>query len=322
MNFTTLSNGTSEGYCLVKSIEKKVNVKGVPYLDLVLCDKTGEINAKLWDYKEFIHGEYSVGELIKIRGTVTQYNGADQLRIDKIRAVAESDAVDINDFVPSAEYPGRLMLDNIYSYIDSISDIQIKTLTKALIRDCEEKLLFWPAAYKLHHAMRGGLLYHTLSILRLADSVCNIYPSVDRDLLVAGAVLHDICKIDEFDISPAGIVTNYSVRGELLGHLVMGGMKIQQKAKQLGIEGECVTLLEHMVISHHGTPEFGAAVRPMFLEAEILSQLDTLDATVFEIADALSETEKGGFSPRQWALDNRKLYNHGRRNISPKANLD
>lgn len=322
MNFTTLSNGTSEGYCLVKSIEKKVNVKGVPYLDLVLCDKTGEINAKLWDYKEFIHGEYSVGELIKIRGTVTQYNGADQLRIDKIRAVAESDAVDINDFVPSAEYPGRLMLDNIYSYIDSISDIQIKTLTKALIKDCEEKLLFWPAAYKLHHAMRGGLLYHTLSILRLADSVCNIYPSVDRDLLVAGAVLHDICKIDEFDISPAGIVTNYSVRGELLGHLVMGGMKIQQKAKQLGIEGECVTLLEHMVISHHGTPEFGAAVRPMFLEAEILSQLDTLDATVFEIADALSETEKGGFSPRQWALDNRKLYNHGRRNISPKANLD
>lgn len=322
MNFTTLSNGTSEGYCLVKSIEKKVNVKGVPYLDLVLCDKTGEINAKLWDYKEFIHGEYSVGELIKIRGTVTQYNGADQLRIDKIRAVAESDAVDINDFVPSAEYPGRLMLDNIYSYIDSISDIQIKTLTKALIRDCEEKLLFWPAAYKLHHAMRGGLLYHTLSILRLADSVCNIYPSVDRDLLVAGAVLHDICKIDEFDISPAGIVTNYSVRGELLGHLVMGGMKIQQKAKQLGIDGECVTLLEHMVISHHGTPEFGAAVRPMFLEAEILSQLDTLDATVFEIADALSETEKGGFSPRQWALDNRKLYNHGRRNISPKANLD
>ena len=322
MNFTTLSKGTSEGYCLVKSIEKKVNVKGVPYLDLVLCDKTGEINAKLWDYKEFIHGEYSVGELIKIRGTVTQYNGADQLRIDKIRAVAESDAVDINDFVPSAEYPGRLMLDNIYSYIDSISDIQIKTLTKALIKDCEEKLLFWPAAYKLHHAMRGGLLYHTLSILRLADSVCNIYPSVDRDLLVAGAVLHDICKIDEFDISPAGIVTNYSVRGELLGHLVMGGMKIQQKAKQLGIEGECVTLLEHMVISHHGTPEFGAAVRPMFLEAEILSQLDTLDATVFEIADALSETEKGGFSPRQWALDNRKLYNHGRRNISPKANLD
>ena len=322
MNFTTLSNGTSEGYCLVKSIEKKVNVKGVPYLDLVLCDKTGEINAKLWDYKEFIHGEYSVGELIKIRGTVTQYNGADQLRIDKIRAVAESDAVDINDFVPSAEYPGKLMLDNIYSYIDSITDIQIKTLTKALIRDCEEKLLFWPAAYKLHHAMRGGLLYHTLSILRLADSVCNIYPSVDRDLLVAGAVLHDICKIDEFDISPAGIVTNYSVRGELLGHLVMGGMKIQQKAKQLGIEGECVTLLEHMVISHHGTPEFGAAVRPMFLEAEILSQLDTLDATVFEIADALSETEKGGFSPRQWALDNRKLYNHGRKNVSPKANLD
>ena len=322
MNFTTLSNGTSEGYCIIKSLEKKMNVKGVPYLDLVLCDKTGEINAKLWDYKEFIHGEYSAGELIKIRGTITQYNGADQLRIDKIRAVAESDNIDIGDFVPSAEYLGKLMLDKIYSYIESITDTQIKTLTTALIKDCEDKLVFWPAAYKLHHAMRGGLLYHTLSILRLADSVCGIYPSVDRDLLVAGAVLHDICKIDEFDISPAGIVTNYSVKGELLGHLVMGSMKIQQKAEELGIDDECVTLLEHMVISHHGTPEFGAAVRPMFLEAELLSQLDTLDATVFEIADTLTEVEKGGFSPRQWALDNRKLYNHGRKNIAPKAKLD
>lgn len=322
MNFKNLPNGASEGYCLVKSVEKKVNVKGVPYLDLILCDKSGEINAKLWDYKELIHGEYAVGELVKIRGTVTQFNGTDQLRIDKIRAVAETDDVDINDFVPSAEYSGRMMLDKIYSYIESIVNPPIRTLTQALIKDSEEKLLFWPAAYKLHHAMRGGLLYHTLSILRLADSVCKIYPSVDRDLLVAGAVLHDICKIDEFDISPVGIVTNYSVKGELLGHLVMGSMKIQQKANELGIDDECVTLLEHMVISHHGTPEFGAAVRPMFLEAELLSQLDTLDATVFEISDTLSEVEKGGFSSRQWALDNRKLYNHGRKPIFPKAKLD
>lgn len=322
MNFKNLPNGASEGYCLVKSVEKKVNVKGVPYLDLILCDKSGEINAKLWDYKELIHGEYAVGELVKIRGTVTQFNGTDQLRIDKIRAVAETDDVDINDFVPSAEYSGRMMLDKIYSYIESIVNPPIRTLTQALIKDSEEKLLFWPAAYKLHHAMRGGLLYHTLSILRLADSVCKIYPSVDRDLLVAGAVLHDICKIDEFDVSSAGIVTNYSVKGELLGHLVMGSMKIQQKASELGIDDECVTLLEHMVISHHGTPEFGAAVRPMFLEAELLSQLDTLDATVFEISDTLSEVEKGGFSSRQWALDNRKLYNHGRKPIFPKAKLD
>lgn len=322
MNFNTLSNGTSEGFCLVKTVEKKVNVKGVPYLDLVLCDKEGEINAKLWDYREDWHGEYFVGDLVKVRGTVTQYNGADQLRIDKIRCVAETDNVDASEFVPSAEYPGELMLSKIYGYISLMQDGQLKALTEALVKDSEEKLSFWPAAFKLHHAMRGGLLYHTLSILRLAEAVCALYPAVDRDLLFAGAILHDLCKIDEFEISSAGIVTSYSVRGELLGHLVMGGMKIQQKAKELGIDEDTATLLEHMVISHHGTPDFGAAVRPMFLEAEILSQLDTLDATVFEISSAVSAVPVGGFTPRQWALDNRKLFNHGRKIVSTKANLD
>ncbi|MCM1544426.1 MAG: HD domain-containing protein [Ruminococcus sp.] len=322
MNFKNLQNGICEGFCLIKSADKKVNVKGVPYLDMILCDKSGEINAKLWDYREDFHGKYEIGELIKIRGSVTQYNGADQLRIDKIRAVAESDNIDITEFVPSAEYPGKFMLDEIYLYITKMQDEQLKKLTYAIVNDNEEKLLFWPAAYKLHHAMRGGLLYHTLSILRMAEGICEVYPCVDKDLLFSGAILHDICKIDEFDISSAGIVTNYSVRGELIGHLVMGAMKISEKAKELGISENTATLLEHMVISHHGTPEFGAAVRPMFLEAEILSQLDTLDATIFEISSAVGAVGENEFTQRQWALDNRKLYNHARKEIFPKANLE
>lgn len=322
MNFISNNNGTSDGYCLVKSVEKKINVKAVAYLDLILCDKSGEINAKLWDYKEEIHGTFSVGDLVKVRGSISQYNGADQLRIDKIRPVCDADGVDISSFVPSAEYSGKMMLDEIYAVIDSVSDQELKKLTYAIVKDNEEKLLFWPAAFKLHHAMRGGLLYHTLSIIRLAQAVCKIYPSVDSDLLFCGAILHDICKIDEFNISSAGIVTSYSVKGELIGHLVMGAMQVAQKARELSISEEKAMLIEHMIISHHGTPEFGAAVRPMFLEAEILSQLDTLDATVFEIASAVGVVEEGGFTARQWALDNRKLYNHARKEIEPKAKLD
>lgn len=322
MNFTTNSNGTSDGFCLVRSCEKKINVKGVPYLDLILCDKSGEINSKLWDYKEEIHGTYAPGDLVKIRGTVTQYNGADQLRIDKIRHVNELDNVDMSQFVPTAEYEGRMMLDEIYAVIDAVKDSELKNLTYAIIKDNEEKLLFWPAAFKLHHAMRGGLLYHTLSILRMAQSVCKIYPSVDSDLLFCGAILHDICKIDEFEISSAGIVTSYSVKGELLGHLVMGAMKISEKAKELGISENTAMLVEHMIISHHGTPEFGSAIRPMFLEASILSQLDTLDATIFEIESAAGAVNEGEFTPRQWALDNRKLFNHARKPLDTKAILD
>ena len=312
----------NDGFWLIKTVDRKTNVKGAPYLDMMLCDKDGEISAKLWDYSELVHGTFDAGELIKVRATVTQFNGADQLRIEKIRKVTAADGVNISDFVPTAEYSGEMMLGAIMNAIASVKDEELKTLTYALVKEREKEIFTWPAAFKLHHAIRGGLLYHTLSILKLSEGVCTLYPSVDKDLLPCGIIVHDLCKIDEFDLNPAGLVSAYSVRGELLGHLVMGAMKIEQKAIELGISREKAMLLEHMVISHHGEPDFGAAVRPMFLEAEILSQLDTLDATIYEITSAVGEVKEGEFTGRMWALDNRKLFNHGRKESKPKAILD
>lgn len=316
------ANGSNDGFWLIKTAEKKVNVKGSAYLDLTLCDKEGEMNGKLWDYNELAHGTYEPGELVKIRGSVTVYNGNSQLRVERIRKVNPNDGVSAADFVPSAEYSGEMMLGMVMNIIAAVKDEELKKLTYALVKDRENDILHWPAAFKLHHAIRGGLLYHTLSIIKLADAVCRIYPAADKDLLFCGAIVHDLCKIDEFNLSPAGLVTGYSVKGELLGHLVMGAVKIADKAKELGISEEKSMLLQHMVISHHGEPDFGAAVRPMFLEAEILSQLDKLDATIYEITTAVSEVGNGEFTGRQWALDNRKLYNHGRKEVSPKANLE
>lgn len=313
---------SGDSFWLIKTIDKKVNVKGAPYLDLILCDKNGDMIAKLWDYSEAVHGEYAPGDLIKVRGSVSQYNGNNQLRIDKIRKATESDEVDISEYVPSAEYSGEMMLGQLMNIIAAVKDEELKQLTYALVKDKEKQLLFWPAAFKLHHAIRGGLLYHTLSIIRMAEKICEIYPAIDKDLLLCGTVVHDLCKINEFNISSSGLVTGYSVKGELIGHLVMGAVNIEMKAKELGISEEKAMLLQHMVISHHGEPEFGAAVRPMFLEAEILSQLDKLDATIYEITSAVSDLGDGEFSPRQWALDNRKLYNHGRKEVKPKANLE
>lgn len=313
---------SNDGFWLIKTIDRKTNVKGAPYLDMMLCDKKGEISAKLWDYSEINHGAYEAGDLVKVRATVTQFNGTDQLRVEKIRKVTLTDGVNISDFVPTAEYSGEMMLGTIMNVIASVEDEELKTLTYALVKDREKDILTWPAAFKLHHAIRGGLLYHTLSILKLAEGVVKLYPSVDKDLLYCGIIVHDLCKIDEFDLNPAGLVSAYSVKGELIGHLVMGAMKIEQKALELGISSEKAMLLEHMVISHHGQPDFGAAVRPMFLEAEILSQLDTLDATVYEITSAVSDVKQGEFTGRMWALDNRKLYNHGRKECLPKANLE
>ncbi len=316
------ANTSSDGFWLIRTVDKKINVKGAPYLDMTLCDKSGEINAKLWDYSELLHGTFEPGELVKIRGSISAYNGQNQLKVDRIRKVVASDGVDISDFVPTAEYPGEMMLGSIMNIINGVADTELKQLTYALVKDREKEILHWPAAFKLHHAMRGGLLYHTLSIIKMAEGICKLYPAVDRDLLMCGIIVHDLCKIDEFDLSPAGLVSGYSVQGELLGHLVMGAMKISERAASLGISQKTAMLLEHMVIAHHGEPEFGAAVRPMFLEAEILSQLDKLDATVFEITSAVSEVGEGEFTARQWALDNRKLYNHARKPVIVKAELD
>ena len=322
MNFTEInSNGGVEGFCLVKSLEIKKTAKGVPFLDLVLTDSSGEIGAKLWDYKEDLHGNIKLNTLIKIRGTVSMFNDALQLRIDRVRPALESDGVRMEDFVPSADYSGEEMYDYIFDTVSRFENGQLKKLALTILEQNKENLLYWPAAFKLHHAIRGGLLYHTLSILKLAKAVCDIYPSLERELLYTGVILHDVAKIQEFDVSDTGVVSGYTVEGSLIGHLVRGAMNIEKIGEELGIDKELLMLVEHMVLSHHGEPEFGAAVRPMFLEAEILSQLDLLDARIYEISQAVSETEPGEFTPRQWALDNRKLYNHGLKETKPKADL-
>ena len=213
------------------------------------------------------------------------------------------------------------MFDELMKAALSFKDSELKALVTELLNEYKEKLLYWPAAFRLHHAIRGGLLYHTLSILRMAQGVADIYPFIDRDLLFAGVILHDIAKTEEFDVAQTGIASGYSTDGNLVGHLVRGAMAVDRCGKKLGISENTLMLVEHMIISHHGEPEFGAAVRPMFLEAEILSSLDTLDAKIYEIEQACRAVEPGEFTPRQWALDNRKLYNHDRNHADFKAEL-
>jgi len=313
MNFAPLGGTNShEGFCLIKSVEKKLTAKGVPYLDLVLADNSGEISAKLWDYKETPSNQFNSFDFVKVRGSYVPFNDTVQFRVERIRLVMAEDNVAIEDYVPSACLSGDVMLTEIEKIIDSFEDDELKTLVNAVIAEYREKLLYWPAAKNLHHAVRSGLLMHTLSILRLAKCVCSIYRFVNYDLLCAGAILHDIAKIDEMQATSTGIAAEYTVKGNLLGHLVMGAMSVDRIGRALGISEETLTLVEHMLISHHGTPEFGAAKLPMFIEAELLSQLDLMDARLYEMHSAVEAVDEGSFTPRQWALENRNLYNHGK----------
>ncbi len=313
MNFTPLgTSGAHEGYCLIKSVEKKLTAKGVPYLDLTLADNGGEINAKLWDYKESPSNQFNKFDFVKVRGTYVPFNDTMQFRVERIRAVLPEDNVMIEDYVPSACLTGDVMLAEIEKIVASFNDEELKKLVSAVIAEYRERLIYWPAAKNLHHAVRSGLLMHTLSILRLAAGVCKIYRFVNYDLLCSGAILHDIAKIEEIDVSSTGIASEYTARGNLLGHLVMGAMAIDRIGRANGISDETLTLVEHMLISHHGTPEFGAAKLPMFIEAELLSELDLMDARLYEMHQAVEAVETGAFTPRQWALENRNLYNHGK----------
>ena len=313
MKFDNISpNGSVDCFVLLKTVEKKTSAKGGFYLDATIADKSGEMNAKLWDYSEAVHGIYEAGNLVKLRGTVSEYRGVNQFRIDRIRLVLPEDGVDINDFVPSTGFNEADMWNELYSIANSFVDADLKAIVTTILKDKKEQMLYWPAAFKMHHAVKGGLLCHTLSIVRLAEAVCRVYTFADRELLLAGVILHDIGKIEEFELNSTGLVSGYSPKGNLVGHLVSGAVTVEKTAEKLGITSEVPMLLSHMLISHHGDPEFGAAVLPQFLEAELLSQLDMMDATVFEICEATAAVKSGETTGRIFGLDNRKLYNHGR----------
>lgn len=313
MKFDNISpNGAIDCFVMLKTVEKKNSSKGGSYLDVTIANKTGEMNAKLWDYNEAVHGKYDAGVLVKLRGTVSKYNNTDQFRIERIRPVTDEDNVNINDFVPSADFDSEAMWQAIYDIADGFCDTELKAIVTDILKEKKEAMLYWPAAFKMHHAVRGGLLCHTLSIIRLAEHVCSVYPFVDRELLIAGAALHDIGKLEEFELNKSGLASGYSPKGNLVGHLAGGAILIEKTAEKLNITSEVPMLLAHMMLSHHGNPEYGAAVLPQFLEAELLSQLDLMDATVFEITEAVTAVKAGETTGRIFGLDNRKLYNHGR----------
>ena len=315
-------NGTLQGFVLVKSCEQKTTKTGSHYLDLLISDGESDVVAKIWDFKGAQEDQPQPNTLILVRGTLNLYNGQPQFKIERHRPAAPSDNVNIDDYVPSSVLSGEEMFKTLLETADSFTDAGLKELTKTILTRFKDAILTLPAASRLHHAIRGGLLMHTLSICRLAETVSALYPSVDRDLLLCGAILHDIAKSDEFNLAPTGLVESYTVEGTLVGHLVGGAMTVRQVGEEIGVPKETLVLVEHMIISHHGLPEYGAAVRPLFLEAEILSALDTLDANVYEIEDAVKGVEKGAFTNKLWALNDRKFYNHGRKTVVPTASFD
>lgn len=299
-----------EGYCLVKNATVRQNIKGTDYVDFVLADSEGEGVAKLWDYNRAVHGEFNTGDIIKVRGSVVLWKDAEQLKIEKIRKATPEDAVNMGDLIPCAPFDPEWLYEELYQLTETFKDNDLKRIVQYLLKTNKEKLLYYPAAVKLHHATRGGLLHHSWSIVQLASHVAEQYPLLNTDLLYAGAILHDIGKLYEIDSNELGMASNYTNAGQLLGHINIGVNIIAKTAELLDIPEHTALLLEHMLLSHHGTAEFGSPKPPMFPEAEVLSDLDLMDSRLYEMFSALENVQPRGFTERQWALENRQLYNH------------
>ncbi len=311
MRLLNQSSGSQfEGFCIVKSVAVKSNIKGSEYLDFVLADCEGEGVAKLWDYNREQHGVYEADDIVKVRGSITLWKEAEQLKIERIRHTQPADDVDMAMLLPCAPFDPQWLYDELYACAGAFADEDLRRLVQYMLRERKEQLLFFPAAVKLHHATRGGLLHHTWTIVQLSRKVVEIYPQLDGDLIAAGAILHDVGKLRELGTGSLGLASSYTPEGQLLGHINIGVSEVAAAAELLAVPQETAMLIEHMLLSHHGQPEFGSPKLPMFPEAEVLSELDLLDSKLYEMFSALEGVSRGAFTERQWALDNRQLYQH------------
>lgn len=298
-----------EGFFILNNAFSKVAANGKPFLSAVLEDCTGTMEGKVWDYAGPISAT-DIGSVIKIRGTVSEFRGVLQMNIDRIRMAEDSDVYQINDLVPTAPIDVEASFGKIEAMVNSIEDSDYAAICREMLRLHGERFKVIPAAKSVHHGFLNGLLMHTLFMLETADHMARLYSAViDRSLLLAGTLLHDFSKIEEFTVSPLGLVTDYSVKGNLLGHLVMGAQEVAKVAEQLGTPEEKAVLLQHMILSHHGEPEFGAAVRPQCAESDLLSYIDMIDSRMEIYRETLQEVPEGEFSKRIFALDHR-VYHH------------
>ncbi|EIJ81967.1 3'-5' exoribonuclease YhaM [Bacillus methanolicus PB1] len=294
-----------ELFLLIKNSTKGIASNGKPFLTLILQDQSGEIEAKLWDASDDDEKNYAPQNIVKVLGDIQNYRGRNQLRIRQIRPASPADPVNLSDFLETAPVSQDEMISKITQYIFEMKNPNIQRITRYLLKKYQESFLEYPAATKNHHEFVSGLAYHVTSMLDLAKAIADLYPSLDKDLLYAGVILHDLGKVIELS---GPVSTTYTVEGNLLGHITIMVNEIGKTANELGISGEEVLMLQHLVLSHHGKAEWGSPKQPLIKEAEILHHIDNLDAKMNMLDRALARVKPGEFTERIFALDNRSFY--------------
>lgn len=306
-NVEKLNPGDSvENFFLIHRATQGVTAQGKDYMTLFLQDKSGDIEAKLWTVSKEDMQILKPETIVWVKGDVINYRGRKQMKVNQFRLAKPEDGFKTQDFVAGAPLSPDEIQENISHYILDIENANLQRITRHLLKKYQDKFFTYPAASSHHHNFASGLSYHVLTMLEIAKSLCNIYPLLNHSLLYSSIILHDLGKVRELS---GPVATTYTVEGNLLGHISIASDEVAEAAKELGIDGEEVMLLRHMILAHHGKMEFGSPKLPHLKEAEILFFIDNIDAKMNMFEKAFKKTDKGQFTERIFGMENRQFYN-------------
>jgi 3'-5' exoribonuclease len=287
---------------LVQTKERKIASNGSAYLDLELRDSSGSIKAKLWDCDR-LNPDFAADDVVQVEGMVEEYRGGLQLKVRRISKCPEAE-IDLRDYFPRSARDPEEMYTALLARLKQMPEGPLRQLLNSVAEDPDlaRRLKLAPAATSFHHAYLGGLLEHVLSLIELGDRVSDHYPSLDRDLVLAGIVLHDLGKLEELGYERG---FHYTTRGQLIGHITIGLELVQDKMRALpDFPAALKDRIEHIILSHHGKLEFGSPKEPMFPEALVVHYLDDMDSKLASVlAQYASEADRAGdFTTRNRAL--------------------
>lgn len=294
-------------FLLIESSKARTAKNNKQFLALTFRDKSGKMDGKYWDASDQHIETFQAGEIVHVTGKRESFNGSPQLRINSMRLTEGAEPHNVEDFVEDAPIETEDAVNELNEYLTEITNENYHNIVKFLLNKHYDAYVSSPAAKRLHHAYTGGLMFHTLSILRLEKTIIPLYEGINPSLLYAGTILHDLGKIKEMS---GPVNTEYTLEGNLIGHIVIGVEEIDEACRELGIEtsAEDIILLKHVILSHHGQLEYGSPKRPVLLEAGVLHALDDLDASITMVTEELAKTEPGKFSSRLFGMDNRSYY--------------
>lgn len=290
---------------MVKSVEKGTSNASKEYLNIVLQDISGTIEARKWEVAPNDTSIIVPGMIIAIHGSVLKYKGKPQVKINSVEELNQ-DIIDRSLYVPTAPLSLEQMEKEVLDLVASIKDPDVRAVTQGILKDNWERYTNFPAAVTVHQAYQGGLIYHSLSVCKIALAIVNLYPNLfHRDYVVAGTLLHDIGKVQELS---GPIQTKYTRIGKLESHLQIGAMIVNRKCLELHIPDEKTDLLTHIILSHHGTPEYGSPVVPKTTDAYLVHLADDTDAKCNIMEGYLKSVNPGEFSQRIPWMDGIELY--------------